>query len=171
MVSLGIDLSLTATGAIRLEEGKIIGRQIIKSKPQGKNPVDELNRLISIRDAIITTNVDVAVIEGLAFMARNSTALTQLSGLSYMVREMLMLSGIKFYIVQPTTLKKFITGKGNGAKDLMLLETYKRYGVSFSDDNECDAYGLARIGEALINEKVKLTKFQEEVIGLIKKQI
>lgn len=171
MVSLGVDLSLRATGVIRLENGKIIGRQLIKSKVKGIKPIDELGRLTEIRDSIILDDVNIAVIEGLAFMARNTTALCQLAGLNYLLREHFALSGIKFVIVAPTTLKKFITGKGNCAKDMMLLETYKRYKVSFSDDNLCDAYGLAHIGEALINKGTKLTKFQQEVVSLLQKQL
>lgn len=171
MVSLGLDLSLTATGAIRLAEGKIIGRQLIKVKTKGKKPLDELNRITEIRDSIIENDVEIVVIEGLAFMARNTTALCQLAGLNYMVRERFALSNIPFVIVPPTALKKFITGKGNCAKDLMLLETYKRYKVSFDDDNLCDAYGLARIGEALINKNIKLTKPQQEVVDMVQKQL
>jgi len=171
MISLGIDLSLTATGCIRLKDGKIISRQLIKTKPSGKDPLAELERLDYIRDTIETTDVDIAVIEGLAYMVRNSTALVQLSGLNYMTRERIYLEGIQFIIVQPTQLKKFITGKGNCAKELMMLETYKRYGVSFKDNNECDAYGLARIGEALLDKGLKLTKFQDEVTNLLTTQL
>ena len=170
MTSLGIDLSLTSTGIIKLEDGKIQKRQLIKTKPTGQNPLEELKRLEYIRDTIDTTDVDIAIIEGLAFMARNTTALVQLAGLNYLTRERFYLEEIPFIIVAPTTLKKFISGKGNCPKDLILLETYKRYHVSFKDDNLCDAYVLARIGEALLDKKVKLTKFQEEVINLINEQ-
>ena len=170
-VSLGLDLSLRATGAIRLEKGKIIGRQLIKSKSKGTKPIDELERLTHIRDSVILDDIKIAVIEGLAFMAKNSTALCQLAGLNYMIREHFSLSEIKFVIVAPTTLKKFVTGKGNCGKDMMLLETYKRYKVSFDDDNLCDAYGLAQIGAAILEEDPKLTKPQKEVIELIKKQL
>ena len=171
MISLGIDLSLMATGCIRLGDGKIIDRQLISVKPKGKSHLDELNRLTNIRDQIITTDVKIAVIEGIAYGIIRSRSLSQLSGLNYMVREYLLLRDIPFIIVAPTTLKKFITGKGNCAKDVMLLETYKRYGVSFKDDNLADAYGLARIGEALLNKDIKLTKFQQEVIDLLGVQL
>ena len=166
-ISLGIDLSLTATGVIKLQDGKIIQRQLIKTKPTNKDPLEELKRLEIIRDSIDTTDVDIAILEGLAFMARNTTALVQLAGLNYLIRDRLYLDNIPFIIVAPTTLKKFVSGKGNSPKDLVLLETYKRYGVSFKDDNLCDAYVLARIGEALLDKKVKLTKFQAEVIELL----
>ncbi|KKK88793.1 hypothetical protein LCGC14_2739560, partial [marine sediment metagenome] len=54
---------------------------------------------------------------------------------------------------------------------------YKRWGVSFSSNDLMDAYGLARIGEAIMGEvfadypKVKLNKAQQEVIELLSLQI
>ncbi len=174
MISLGLDLSLTGTGCVKVSaiDGSIFDTNIIKSKPPKiKTSLTELERLMKIRDSINTKDVKVAVIEGIAFMARNSTSLAQLSGLNYMVREMLYKNKIPFVIVAPTTLKKFITGKGNCPKDLMLLETYKRYGEEFNDDNVCDAFGLAKIGEALLNDKLKLTIQQTEVVDLLKKQL
>lgn len=49
-------------------------------------------------------------------------------------------------IVAPTSLKKYVTGRGNGVqKNQMLLQVYKKWGVEFSDDNAADSYGLAHI--------------------------
>lgn len=49
-------------------------------------------------------------------------------------------------IVAPTSLKKYITGKGNGvAKNQILLAVYKKWDVEFTDDNAADSYGLARL--------------------------
>ena len=46
----------------------------------------------------------------------------------------------------PSTLKKYVTGQGTKvAKNMMLLHTYKKWGVTFNDDNAADSYGLARI--------------------------
>jgi len=83
-----------------------------------------------------------------------------------------MSNNIPFIIVAPTSLKKFITGNGAAKNDVMLMETFKRYGVTILDDNECDAYGLAQVGLALLNGNSKsTTKLQEEVLTLLKKQI
>lgn len=49
-------------------------------------------------------------------------------------------------IVAPTSLKKYITGKGTKVqKNQILLHVYKKWDVEFSDDNAADSYGLARI--------------------------
>jgi len=170
-VIIGLDLSLTGTGCIKLQDGRVISQQLIKTKPTGDNYMNGLLRLLEIRDKINIAEVDIAVIEGMAFMARNTTALVQLAALNYFIREKLYLNKIPFIIVAPTSLKKFITSHGNAKKDVMMMETYKRYHVTFSDNNLCDAYGLARIGESLLNKEVVITKIQQEVINLLTKQI
>lgn len=168
MKVVGLDLSLCSTGTIVIDGSTIVNEKLIKSKPSGPAPIDEIKRLIKIKDEIakiVTENKPyLAVIEGLAFCARNTTALVQLAGLNYMVREMLYTLQVQFIIIAPSTLKKFLTGKGNCPKELMLLETYKRYHKFFTDNNLCDAYCLAKVGEAALNKDMKLTQFQQEVI-------
>lgn len=175
-IIMGIDLSLTGTGLVILDGGKTVVNKIIKSKPpEEKTHTTEIERLLKIKAEIqkhiSKYSPDLALIEGLAFGARNTTALMQLAGLSYMVRETFVLRSIPFIVVAPTTLKKFIVGKGNATKDLMLLETFKRYGQSFLDNNICDAFALAQCGAAVKNQSpIKLSKPQQEVISLLKKQ-
>lgn len=178
MKIIGLDLSLVASGVILLDGDKIRIKEVVKSKPSSKLPIDELDRLLKIKETIFKLianeagHVDLILIEGLAFMARNTTALVQLSGLNYLIREMARENNVPFVIIAPTTLKKFVTGKGNCQKDLMLLETYKRYNEEFLDNNLCDAFGLAKIGQCLLEEDTsELPKFQQEVIKLLKPQL
>lgn len=50
------------------------------------------------------------------------------------------------YIIPPTTLKKYVTGKGTGIqKNQMLLHVFKKWGIEFNDDNAADAYALAHL--------------------------
>ena len=167
---LGVDLSLCSTGVVRLKDGKILSQKLIKSKPQGDFPIDELRRMLSIVDQIEVDGSDLVVIEGIAFAIRRTTSLVQLSALNYLVRKKCHETGKKFCIVAPNSLKKFITGKGSGHKEMMLLEVFKKYGISFDDNNLCDAWGLAQIGHCLLN-KQEVPKYQQEVINLIKKQL
>jgi len=176
IISIGLDLSLTGTGVVVLKNGKIIKQKLIKSKPAGDKPVDELKRILKIINEIELVLSEelygIAVIEGLAFMVRNATALVQLSALNYMIRAVLLKKNIPFIIVAPTSLKKFITGDGKSKKDVILMEVYKRYGVTIFDDNEADAYGLAQIGLALLGGNTKKTTAkQNEVIKLLSKQL
>jgi crossover junction endodeoxyribonuclease RuvC len=168
MYVLGIDPSLTGTGYVLLDKkGEIKTQKTIVTKKNGDSALEELNRLILIIDQIELERVEIAVIEGLAFMARNTSSLVQLAGLNYLIRLKLKENKIPFTVVPPTVLKKFITGKGNSPKEMMLLETYKRYDESFPNNNVCDAYGLSRIGLALLKEDKKLTQFQKDVINKI----
>lgn len=99
-IVLGADLSLTGTGIVVLNNGKLIKKQLIKSKPYGNKPLDELNRILkivkNIELIINECNPEIVVIENLAFMVHNTTSLTQLSGLSYFVRSMIADKGIPF---------------------------------------------------------------------------
>lgn len=171
MIILGIDPSLVSTGCIILKHGKIVNSQLIKSKPAGNRPIDELNRILKIRNEIKMKNVKIAIIEGLAFAAHRTRAISQLSALNYLIRERLSKLKIPFIIVAPTTLKKFITGKGNSPKDIMMMAVYKRYGIEFTNNNLCDAFSLAMCGHILMSKNIKLTKPQQEVIELLRKQL
>ena len=182
MTIIGLDLSLTHSGfAILQEDGKVLVSGVIKSKPCGDKPIDETKRIKKIIEDLCSKIDDnlamkekpvLVVIEGLAFMARNSTALVQLSGLNYLIRSILVDNEWPFLIVAPTTLKKFITGSGKGDKNQMMMHVYKNYGFEALDDNECDAYSLAVCGLAVIGKSVNnLLKPQVEVVSLLKKQL
>lgn len=177
ITSIGLDLSLSGTGVVILKNGEIVLEKLIKSKPipEGK-PVDEVRRIQKIVEEIeycLSEDLpDIAVIEGLAFMVKNATALVQLSALNYMTRALLLSYNIPFIIAAPTSLKKFVTGNGASKKDVIMMEVYKRYGVTLLDDNIADAYSLAQVGLAMNNaHKEKVTNYQQEVINILKKQL
>lgn len=67
-------------------------------------------------------------------------------------------------IVSPGGLKKFILGKGVGGKNEILLGCYKRWAVDFKNDNAADAYGLARLAEAIHTGKTEFA-YEREVIA------
>lgn len=54
-------------------------------------------------------------------------------------------TNVPFVSIPPTALKKYVTGKGNVAKNLMLLGVYKTWDIEFNDDNLADSYALARM--------------------------
>lgn len=74
-------------------------------------------------------------------------------------------------IVPPTTLKKYVTGKGQGvAKSQMLLYTFKKWHAEFTDDNAADSYALAHLVakrhstavEKEVYDKLQDPKFREK---------
>ena len=180
MVIVGLDTSLTHTGIVIInDKGKVLDSGVIKSKPNGDTYLSEVERIVKIVEDVfskITKNCkkkpDLVVIENLAFMARNTTSLVQLSGLSFFIRIQLARFEIPFVMVAPTSLKKFITGSGKGDKDMLMMSVYKNYGFEAVDNNENDAFGLSAIGLALLGKPIKkLGVPQQEVINLLKKQL
>jgi len=64
--------------------------------------------------------------------------------------------GMAYQEVPPTTLKMFITGKGNAPKNVMLEQVFRKFKVGsevLKDDNQVDAYALARFGIAFTSWK------------------
>ena len=179
MITIGLDLSLTHTGYAIIKDGTVLDSGVIKSKPCGDKPIDEIRRISKIADDIMDKihenckeeDPALVVIEGLAFMAKG-TSLVQLSGLNYLIRMYLMNLKYPFLIVAPTTLKKFITGSGKGEKDMMIMSVYKDYNFEAIDNNENDAYALAAWGSAVLGKPIiNNTQKQKEVINLLKKQL
>ena len=63
-------------------------------------------------------------------------------------------AGVPVVAVAPTTLKKFVTGRGNAKKNEMLLGVYKRWGEEFTNDNAADAFSLRQFGRAYWKDDV-----------------
>lgn len=106
---------------------------------------------------------DIAM-EGYAFGSQMAHMLGELGGMvkMYCFEEF----GFNALLVPPTSLKKYVTGKGTGVqKNQMLLHIYKKWGIEFTDDNAADSYALARIAAqrgTLAYEKEILEKLDDE---------
>jgi len=144
-IFVGIDPSFSGSGVIVLDkDGEIIEEKLITT--DSKQSVEE--RLIDIREQLsfipVIVNLKSIYFEGPSYSSNGQFAL-QMGALHFMIRMMFFESKVEYKIIAPGTLKKFVTGKGNAKKDLMLLKVYKKWGVEFSDNNMSDAYGLARM--------------------------
>lgn len=148
---LGLDLSLTSTGWCVLEGGKIRTKGLIKPKIKGaerlryiKDYVDNMLMQMHTRQEL-----RLVALEGYSFGSKNTHAHStgELGGI---IKLTLLLNKIETIIVPPTCLKKFITGKGNAPKDIMMMKTFAKYGIEFTNNNECDAYCLAKLGQAYL---------------------
>lgn len=53
-------------------------------------------------------------------------------------------NGVPYLVVPPTTLKKYVTGKGNAPKEVMMMTVLKRWGYEAESNDRADAYALAR---------------------------
>jgi len=150
---VGLDLSLNGTGLTVLSDSSVIlSQKLIASFP--KDCIEK--RTISIGNQVVSEieqfDPFIVCIEGLSFRSAGQATL-DLAGLSLYVRILLLNSLKKFYLVPPCTLKKFVTGSGRSQKNIMLLKTFKKFGVEFTDDNLCDSYGLAQYAKANYGDK------------------
>lgn len=143
---LAIDPSLTETGICIFKNGKIHS-EVIKPKTKDVARLSDISNHINclIQDHCITH----ACIEGYAYSAIGR--IVNLGELGGVIRLLLYDEGIPFVVVPPTVIKKFITGKGNAKKELMLLQVYKKFGVEFDNNNTCDAFAL---GKYVIDQNV-----------------
>jgi len=148
---IGIDLSFSGTGVVILDsDGKIFKQFLFETKHDEEDIYDIEKRMIEIKDKISNVLEDdydkivVAYIENISFGSQGRGA-DQLAALNYFIRIFLYEKQINFYMIAPTSLKKYVTGKGQCKKNLMLKEVYKRWGEDFDDDNIADSYSLARM--------------------------
>jgi len=142
---VGVDPSFNGFAIIILDKDENIIEQKLFGSDSKAEPEDRLIELEKGYDFIPNIIcLHTVCIEGPSYMS-NGKFVLQMGALHFMIRIMLKRRGVNFKVVAPGTLKKFVTGKGNSKKDLMLLHTYKKWGVEFDNDNLADAYGLARM--------------------------
>lgn len=144
----GIDPSFTGTGLVIIDQLKsIVLQEVIStnSKDETSDRIQEiLNRILNKLNE--HNNLEKIYIEGLSY-GSNGKAFSQLSGLYFFVlinlQNKFPLTEIKS--IPPSTLKKFITGKGNSKKDLVLLNVYKKFGIEFNNSDLADSFSLAML--------------------------
>lgn len=154
MKIIGIDPSLSATGIVVLDEnGSLLDAHAIKPKKLRGMPRLKLIRN-HIKELIVREDPELILIEGYSFGSRGRSIfnLGELGGVLRLLFEDLELQYID---VPPTVLKKWVTGKGNADKEMMLASIEAKYGIKFDDDNIGDAFGLAKMGFELGQPEVK----------------
>lgn len=105
------------------------------------------------------------VLEGYGFTrVQNIQSLFEIGTL---IRYKLWKYGWKYIEVPPTSLKKFVTGKGNMKKEMMLKEVYKRWNIDCDTNDEADAVGLAHFGMAL-DGHIEMPKVNMEALKKFK---
>lgn len=147
---MGVDTS-TKTGYVILDDaGEVAVAGVLHHKPHTHRFERFAKYSQEIANLVDAYGVDVVAIEGYSFAGKFNNSLQYELGAC--IRMRLHQDETPFIEVPPTSLKKFVTGKGNSKKDLMLLGVYKRWDFDTEDDNEADAYGLAQFGRAVIGK-------------------
>jgi crossover junction endodeoxyribonuclease RuvC len=163
---LGLDLSLTGTGWVLWTSDYTWDSGLIDT--DGMSDLTRMDHILTEISNKIPVNElkqsDTLVVMEDFYFASKGASLFQIAGLGFLIRHWLWKHDVQFVLVPPTVLKKFVGGAGNIDKNLMLLKTYKLWGQEFSDDNICDAYGLSRIGRALLSWDNDLTAYQHDAL-------
>ena len=148
MLYIGVDPSYSSTGLIILNLAAEIQKQeTYKVNKKGTNTEYRLALIKEkLIDPIVQLNVDGEIkvcMEGPSYSSRGSHVL-QMGALNYFIRYWFYIHKVDYTVRTPNELKKFVTGKGNCKKDLILLKVFQKWGEEFSCDDLADAYGLAR---------------------------
>ncbi len=142
---VGLDPSYNSFGLIVLDQsGEIIEQKILesKTKEEAEDRIIALEKGFDFIPNIL--GLQSVYMEGPSYSSNGGFVL-QMGALHYYLRIFFRKKNIEYKIIAPGTLKKFVTGAGNAKKDLMLLKTYKKWGVEFSVSDLADAYGLAQM--------------------------
>lgn len=166
MIVAGIDPSLTQTAVVigsGPQDFKVFGH---RSKPIGDSAGDRVkryDRLVSeIMETISANKPDRIFIEGYAFGAKMAReVLGEFGGI---LRWHLIEVDPLLCEVSPLGLKKFVTGKGAGQKEQMMLSVFRNWGYEPRGNDDADAYGLWRLGLCVCGLDEPKNLAQREVI-------
>lgn len=162
---VGIDQSLGGFGLVVYERGGKHRSYLGSWKKVPEHGIDRLAQIGMWLHTLVDecpAEIQLVVMEGYARARRNGRE--EAGELSAIVRMTLRGFGHYPVIVSPDGLKKFVTGKGGAQKSDIKLAVFKKWGVEFWDENEADAYGLARMAAAIQWGDDDLTAYQREVL-------
>jgi hypothetical protein len=142
---MGLDLSMGATGLADVDGWTTT----IKPKLAGDL------RLVEIGYAVIDRrlNASLAVLEE-APPGLKGPAIKAIHMVHGAVRHQLVVVGLEYITVNPTTLKQFATGSTRATKADMAVALFKRAGLELGDDNQVDAWWLRAAGLQLLGAPV-----------------
>ena len=177
MIVIGIDPSLSCTAVVMGRSPDSIQWSLHKSKPFGASAADRCARyddlvasiMASIRSLLFKSEDDEKVrifLEGYSFGSK--FARETLGEFGGILRWHLVDLDEDLIEVQPTTLKKFVTGKGGAKKEQMMLKCQTTWGYEAQGNDDADAYGLFRLGCCVCGLDEPTNQAQREVVEKLK---
>lgn len=155
---LGVDPSLNGTGLCAVsDDGGVIHLETIRPGDlRGAARLDLIERVVK---AFLEESATFVALEEYAYHAVGDQVF-QLGEVGGIVRLLAFRSGSPYEIVNPMLLKKFATGSSSAEKAHM-IEAATALGARPADDNQADAFFLARI--ALVMARPAAAKFRHEM--------
>lgn len=152
MMYVGIDPSLTSPGlAILNQDGSLGGTFFLATKKLRDGA--RLETIYSWAMKLLPKEPACAVIEGYAINAQNRPF--DLGEAGGVLRLALTQRAIAYTVVPPALVKKYVTGNGQATKTQIQAAIKLKWGLAISQEDEADAYGMARLAQAIATGKVR----------------
>lgn len=150
MIILGIDPSLTGLGLATFDavSGAYSARTAAYVPHRGET-LDPHKRLAWLAGQVenASRGAAVAVVEGPSYgSTAGQRGHHERAGLWWMITHDLWEVGLPVVVVPPASLKLYATGKGNSAKDAVMLATGRAFAAFQGDNNAADSLWLAAMG-------------------------
>ena len=170
MIVCGIDPSLSKTVVVIGSAPDDFDVFTFPSKPLGTSAADRVRRYDIIVHAVMEVMKDLKpdriFIEHYAFGAKMAReVLGEFGGL---LRWHLVDIDPLLTEVSPMGLKKFVTGKGAGQKEQMMLGVFRNWGYDPKGNDDADAYGLWRFGRCVCGLDQPSNQSQREAVDKVK---
>lgn len=167
---VGIDQSLTHFAAISIAGPEDPEYRLLVVKPKTHGP----RRLWELRDALSDWldeggKPTAIAMESYGFSSQKAAVLGELGGMVKLaLLDLYGLDSELSYPALPTPqqLKMFAGLPGNAKKNLVLKAVFQKWGIDFNDDNEADAYVLAKIACSLVHGA--RFEYEKKVLAKIK---
>jgi crossover junction endodeoxyribonuclease RuvC len=143
--------------------------QEFTSKPAKtlKERLSRYNHLaLSVSTLVAREAPRLCLIEGYSFSSKGSSFIS-LAEFGGILRNRVVGFSDVTVEVPPTTLKKFITGKGNASKMDVVSVLSSKYSMVFKTDNHADAFGLSRLGLAALGLIETTNKHEREAVSIV----
>ena len=165
---LGLDLSLTSTGIVVLDQSgevlhhEVAGEELVKATPSQKQ---KRVRKIASRVMLVQAkyNPKRVVIEdyGYSTMKGGTSSITQLAELCGVIKMFLHMKGVDPVVMSASQARKITLGTGVGVtsaerrkkmtvKDKVAVMVVSQYGKKFEINDETDAFVLAEAGRKIL---------------------
>jgi Holliday junction resolvasome RuvABC endonuclease subunit len=118
-----------------------------------------------IYDEVLGFRPNLIMLEGYAYGVSRGNSAISMGELGGIVRYVLYQMGAPVVIIPPAKLKKFVTGRGNANKEIVMLEAYKRFAIDAPTTDEVEATALAIMAAVGVYDlKVDLPKKNLEAL-------
>lgn len=153
MKVIGIDPSLTSLGIAYVNADDVMSAFAIKSKQRGMTRIIEIED--HVQEYLEGIKPELVVFEGYALGFRGkSNTIFDLGELGGILKRLILKQGIDILLTPPTSLKMFVTGKGNADKDAVAKVIRQQTGQVYKTSDQYDAAGLVMMGEAYLNKRL-----------------